>query len=132
MFVPDYQRLGGTPAIREAVERFYALVLQDDELRPYFEQTDIDKLKAHQAALLTTVLGGPDGCYGRDLVEGHRGLGITEAHYARVVDYLVVALQDVRAAGDIVESVAVSLAAVKGSIVGTAQVSPVPGREELV
>lgn len=131
MFVPDYQRLGGTPAIREAVERFYALVLQDDELRPYFEQTDIDKLKAHQAALLSTVLGGPDGHDGRDLAEGHRGLGITEAHYARVVDYLVVALQDMRA-GDIVEGVAVSLAAVKGSIVGTAQVSPVPGREELV
>ena len=39
--VSHYDRVGGKPAIREVVEQFYARVLDDDELAPYFTDADV-------------------------------------------------------------------------------------------
>ena len=57
---PDshYDRVGGRPAIREVVERFYVRVLDDAELAPYFTDADMAQVKRHQVLLLSQVLGG--------------------------------------------------------------------------
>jgi hemoglobin len=75
-----YDRVGGQPAIREVVEQFYARVLADEELAPYFVDADVTQVKRHQVLLLSQVLGGPAEYDGRDLGEAHRGLGITSDH----------------------------------------------------
>ena len=41
-------RLGGEPALRAAVDLFYAKLLEEESLLPYFEGVAIDKLKEHQ------------------------------------------------------------------------------------
>ncbi len=79
-----YYRLGGPVAVTAVVDDFYTHVLADPQLAPYFEHVEMPKLKRHMVLLLTKVLGGPDSYKGRDLADAHRGLGITEGHYARV------------------------------------------------
>lgn len=112
-----YQLIGGTEAVKEAVDRLYTLILEDTELEPYFAHTDISRLKAHMAALLTKVLGGPDGYAGKDLAEAHRGLGITEAHYMKVCTYLDAVLYNLCVSTEIIEAVGLTLAKVQGDIV---------------
>lgn len=89
----DYDLVGGGPAIRAVVDRFYDLVLGDDRLSGYFEQIDLRALKRHQVMLVSQVMGGPVTYDGRDLQHAHAGLHITEDHFGLVVTYLAAALQ---------------------------------------
>src|SRR3569833_2029273 len=83
-----YERIGGAPALREAVDRVYRRLLEDPELAGYFTG-DLTGLKQHQAALLAQVLGGPSNYGGRDLAAAHASLGITTEHIQRVAIYFV-------------------------------------------
>jgi hemoglobin len=112
-----YERIGGAPALRLAVDRFYAALLTDPELRSYFEHVELGRLRAHQAALLAKVLGGPDGYAGRDLADGHRGLGITDDDYTKVGAHLIGVLNDLGGPADIVTAVAEVLAGARSQIV---------------
>lgn len=112
-----YDRLGGAPTIREAVDRFYVRVLADDELAPYFTDTEMAALKRHQVLLLSQVLGGPAAYDGRDLADVHRGLGITEAHYDRVVGHLVSVLVELGADDEAIAAAGTVVAGVKPDIV---------------
>lgn len=111
-----YERVGGAPAIREAVERFYRRVLEDPDLVGYFPP-DLTGLKAHQAALLTQVLGGPSAYAGRDLGAAHTGLNITPEHFQKVVFYLVGTLWELDAPMDIVMAVGLTVSSLKDQVV---------------
>jgi hemoglobin len=115
-----YARIGGGPAIRTAVDRFYRLVLDDPELAPYFADVDLARLKRHQAQLLSSVLGGSEEYTGRDLAAAHLGRGITGAHYAKVVDHLVGVLRELDAPADVIEAVAQTVGGVRDQIVDPA------------
>ncbi|MFP3901250.1 MAG: group I truncated hemoglobin [Acidimicrobiia bacterium] len=121
-----YERIGGAATVREAVDRFYRLVLDDADLAPYFSNSDIAEVKRHQVLLLSQVLGGPANYAGRDLGEAHRGLGITGDHYGKVVDHLVGVLEDMGADREAVEAVATTVASLEPDIVegGGSQVPP--------
>ena len=47
-----YDSIGGAPAIRVAVDDFYARVLADARLAPFFTGTDLHRLKVHQRAFI--------------------------------------------------------------------------------
>lgn len=111
-----YRRLGGAAAIRTAVDRFYALVLDDRQLRPYFP-ADLTSLKRHQVALLTHVLGGPGRYEGRDMAAAHAGLNVTGAHFDRVVDYLIGTLWILHAPPDVIATVSGAVAGLRADIV---------------
>jgi hemoglobin len=111
-----FDRIGGGSAVRAAVDEFYVLVLGDDRLRPYFA-VDMDRLKRHQAALLSSVLGGPAGYEGRELGEAHASLGITGPHYKLVCDYLVSVLWRLHIDQDIIDAVRELLATLRDTIV---------------
>lgn len=112
-----YERIGGAPSVKAAVERLYELILADDELAPYFASIEMPQLKAHMAALLTKVLGGPDGYAGRDLGEAHHGLGITTHHYQLVTGYLVQTLQELSVPADIIAAAGAVVASVAPTII---------------
>jgi hemoglobin len=112
-----YERVGGKPAIEEVVERFYARVLADDDLIPYFADADVPSIKRHQVLLLSQVLGGPKAYDGRDLGEAHRGLGISSEHYDRVVAHLVAVLVELGADDELLAAAGEVVAGVKGDIV---------------
>ena len=86
-----YEQLGGKPAFEALVDYFYAQVLLDFELKPYFEGVDMKRLRDHQVQFLASVAGGPE-YRGRDIKESHVGRNISPAAFQKVADHLAQAL----------------------------------------
>ena len=89
-----YDQLGQKPGITKAVEEFYERVLADPSLQHYFADADVDRVRAHQVSLLSSVTGGPQQYSGRALDVTHRRLGVTHEHFDKVVDHLATTLDD--------------------------------------
>lgn len=90
----DYDAVGGGQAVAAVVDRFYVLILDDDRLRGYFDGVEMDRLKRHQTALVSQVMGGPVEYSGRQLRTVHQGKGISTDAFAAVAGHLVTALTE--------------------------------------
>jgi len=88
-----YERLGGRPAVELVVDEFYDRVLADEQLQPYFEDTDTDELRAHQVAFITHVAGGADDYDGASMAAAHDHLDVTDAAFGRVAEHLDASLR---------------------------------------
>jgi hemoglobin len=84
-----YDTIGGADAVHAAVDDFYARVLADPRLAPYFASTDLNRLKAHQRSFIAAAIGGPEIFAGRDMKTAHAGQGVTDADFDAVVGHLV-------------------------------------------
>jgi hemoglobin len=113
----DYDRIGGGPAVKGVVERFYELILADEQLAGFFDGTDMTSLKRHQVLLISQVLGGPANYDGRDLREAHAGLDITRGDYISTVSHLVQAMTEADVPPAIMERVGTTLAATEPDVV---------------
>jgi hemoglobin len=116
---PAYARIGGAPAVKAVVDRFYDHVVADGELARYFVPLDpggMVALKRHQVALLSQVLGGPRQYTGRDLAEAHRPLHITDRAYRRVTHLLVGTLWEFQVPEEIIFEVTEVLAGLRETI----------------
>jgi hemoglobin len=112
-----YDVVGGSEALKLAVDQFYERVTADPQLRHYFEGQDIPRIKRHQVLLLSQVLGGPAEYTGRQLGEAHAQLGIDDADYDRVVEHLVGTLRGLEVDESVVSAVEGVVAGVKPDIV---------------
>lgn len=112
-----YDTIGGGPAVKVAVERFYQLVLADPALTPYFVGANMSSIKSHQAALISQVLGGPTDYTGRELGVAHAGLNIDDPAYDRVVGHLVATFTELGVPDNIIGDVGEVLAGVRPQIV---------------
>lgn len=111
-----FDAVGGAEGIRQAVQIFYGAVLADDRLKAYFADVDMPRLKHHQAALLTQVLGGPAEFVGRDLRTAHHGLNISDDHYDVVVEHLRATLIGLGASDAVLATIAETLDAVREQV----------------
>jgi hemoglobin len=84
-----FERVGGEQAIAELIHEFYDRVLGDPELKPFFKDTSVDKLRRMQREFFSAALDGPITYTGRPLSHVHHGKGITNNHFARYVDHLI-------------------------------------------
>lgn len=95
-----YDRLGGPPAVKVAVDEFYRRLLQDEELAPFFAETNVAKLKMHQLDFFKIAFTG----ISEDLInvpemmiEKHRRLfqekGLNATHFDMVAGHFVATLQ---------------------------------------
>jgi hemoglobin len=107
--IPIYDRIGGHEAIEVVVDDFYARVLADEQLAPFFSGTNMNRLKGRQAEFLGAALGGPEPYTGVSMKQAHRGRGITMHHFNLVAGHLSDSLS---AAGVPSETVAEILAVV--------------------
>jgi hemoglobin len=102
-----FEKIGGDAVVRPAVALFYQRVLDDPELSDHFKGVDLARLRAHQRAFVTAVLGGPALFGGRPLEVAHAGLEITDHSFDAMVEHLVAALRDLgvqeKFAADVVE-----------------------------
>ena len=112
-----YEVVGGTEALKLAVDRFYERVVADPQLAHFFEGQDIPRVKRHQVLLLSQVLGGPAEYSGRRLGEAHAQLRITEADYDRVVEHLLGTLRGLAVEDSVVSAVEGVVAGVRPDIV---------------
>jgi hemoglobin len=112
-----FETVGGTEALKIAVDRFYERVLADPQLQHYFDGVDIPRVKRHQVLLFSQVLGGPAQYDGRALGAAHAGLDITGADYDRVVEHLIGTLQDLGVDSSVLGAVEGVVADVRPDIV---------------
>ena len=113
----SYDSIGGASAVRAAVDDFYARVLADARLAPFFTSTDLNHLKAHQRAFIAAAIGGPEVFGGRDMASAHARLGIGEGDFDAVVGHLVGTLTGLGVPEDTLGQIAGALAPLRDDIV---------------
>jgi hemoglobin len=83
-----YHAIGGRAALVAAVDDFYARLLADPELAPFFPGGVGARHRAYVVTVLGEALGGPERYRGPDLARAHGGLGITDAQFDRTAAHL--------------------------------------------
>lgn len=89
-----YERVGGEAGLKKLVHAFYDRVLEDSQLRPFFEGSRMQELRTMQLEFFTTALGGPSDYHGRPIGHVHAGRGIGKQHLGRFVQHLFETLQE--------------------------------------
>lgn len=112
-----FDAIGGGPAVAAAVDDFYVRVLADPALAPFFDDTDMARLKAHQRAFLAAAIGGGDLYSGRDMAGAHDGLGISNENFDAVVGHLVATLTALGVPPETIEQIGTALAPLRTDIV---------------
>lgn len=117
-----FQRLGGPEALVRFVEELYARVLDDPELKSFFENASIDRVHRMQYQFLASAFDGPVNYSGSDLRRIHSGRGIKAKHFAKFCSHFADVLEsggvDARDIDDALGRLALS----KDSITGESNV----------
>ncbi|OUS24302.1 hypothetical protein A9Q99_25580 [Gammaproteobacteria bacterium 45_16_T64] len=100
-----FDKYGGFATFSAVVSNFYKKIMDSDELIPYFDGIDMDKLMDHQTNFIARALGGPDKYSGRDLKKVHARFNITQPHFGEVAELLTEALEEAGVAGEDVETI---------------------------
>lgn len=90
--------IGGDETLGAATEIFYRKVFADETLRPFFQTTDMDQLRARQRMFLSMLLGGTTPYTGKDIAVAHaraREHGLNDGHFDRFIRHFRDALAEV-------------------------------------
>jgi len=88
-----YERIGGEPAVEALVDDLYERVLADPELKPFFENHAVERIRSMQRELFCEALGGPLRYTGAPLSKVHHGKGIQMKHFQRFMSLVMEALE---------------------------------------
>ena len=100
-----FERIGGEAAIKALVDDFYRRVLEDPQLRPFFENTPMDRLRNMQYEFFAAALDGPSVYNGKQLSHVHFGRGIEVGHFGRFIDRLFDTLAGLHLSQDTVHEI---------------------------
>ncbi|MEY9930175.1 hemoglobin [Catenulispora sp. GP43] len=117
----QWERVGGEPAVKAVLDRFYEGVLDEPQLSGFFENVAVDDIKPHLAEVLKVVLGGPGARTDIDLAsyltEAHSDLGVSESDFELTGKVLLDTLEEFDVPADIVETIEDVLATVQPFVV---------------
>jgi hemoglobin len=117
-----YARIGGEAGIRDLIGDFYQRVFADAELRPFFQDIEVDKLERMQREFFAAALGGPTLYTGRPVAEAHYGLGIQPRPLRRDLDHLLATLENCKLGEDEVYDVMGRIGILADDVTGTTSV----------
>lgn len=117
-----FEELGGAERIAAILDAMYAAVVEDPELAPFFEKTDMQRLRRMQFEFIASALGGPVSYSGGELQAIHAGKGITAHHFSRFVGHLADAMKVHDATPHQIDSMLGKIALYRDRIVGSANV----------
>jgi len=84
-----YEKFGEEGAISKVVDYFYSeLVLKDETVSHFFEHTDMEKQRKHQAKFLSFALGGPNQYSGKSMAKAHEGMNLQPEHFNAIAKHL--------------------------------------------
>lgn len=115
-----YDRLGGSSALKQAVDIFYKKTLEDEELAPFFEGVDMYYLQLHQEAFMSYAFGASTPYTGPDIRQAHKSLvedkGLTDKHFDRVAVHLHTTLSEMDVSQNLIEEVLEIVGGTRGEI----------------
>ena len=89
-----FEKYGGKPTVDTLVEYFYEqLVLKDALVSGFFTHIDMEAQKRKQANFISFALGAKEKYTGKTMAHSHKGMGIHDEHFNRIIDHLVKTLQ---------------------------------------
>ena len=112
-----YARIGGEASVRVAVDRFYERVLADPLLSSFFTGIPMARLKAHQIAFLSQVLGGPRSYAGTSMKDAHAKLAIEQEHFDAVTEHLVGTLRELGVSEELIAEIGRAVTSLSKQIV---------------
>ncbi|CAD8122717.1 unnamed protein product [Paramecium sonneborni] len=84
-----FERFGGDQQVSELIDQFYYKVLFDKLLRDKFLKADMSRVRYQQKRFFSQMMGDKNTQYtGRDLVEVHKGLNITNQQFDKFKAHL--------------------------------------------
>ncbi|WP_394231377.1 group 1 truncated hemoglobin [Niallia oryzisoli] len=84
-----YEKVGGEAAIEKVVDYFYnELVLKDETVNHFFENTDMEKQRRHQSKFISFALGGPNQYSGKSMAKAHEGMNLQPEHFQAIANHL--------------------------------------------
>ena len=89
-----FEKYGGFKSVSRIVMTFYDMVLDDDDVGPVFEGTDMARLIDHQTKFVSALMGGPVSYSNEHLARAHHHLGITPDEYAEMGEIFKETLED--------------------------------------
>lgn len=92
-----FERVGGEETVRLLVLKLYDKILQDELLLPFFENVNVERLRASQHAFIMMALGGPHQYTGRSLENAHRPLverGLGDSHFNAVKQHMLTSMKE--------------------------------------
>ena len=116
-----FEQLGGRDAVNAAVDIFYGYVLNDDRIKHFFDDVDMDQQKNRQRTFLTVAFGGPNNYSGKDMRDGHAHLlerGLDDSHVDAFAENLAKALADLNLSEDLIAQVLEIANSVRDDILG--------------
>jgi hemoglobin len=84
-----FDRLGGMAAIEAVIDDFLGNVLADDRINKRFAETDAANLRKQLIDQVCEAAGGPCKYTGKDMVEAHKDMNVTDAEFDALVEDLV-------------------------------------------
>ena len=88
-----FQGLGGKPGIRNIVATLIPVILADPRIKDSFVDSDMKNLALRLEEQFCVLGGGPCVYKGKDMVEIHDGLNITNAQFNALAEDLQIAMQ---------------------------------------
>lgn len=113
-----FERIGGTPALTEIIDRLYVKILGSELTSPLFNGKDLAHIKAMQVEFFSNALGSGTPYTGRDMLSVHTNLFITEEQFVQVGAWFNEVLKDFNVEQNIVEAIKTLAGSVKSDIVG--------------
>lgn len=113
-----YEKLGGQEAIQQVVDVFYKRVLADETVSHFFDNTDMEKQRRHQALFISFATGGPNQYSGKSMEKAHQGMNIQHEHFMAIVNHLVASLKEFNVGEEDIQELVAKLAPMEPSIVG--------------
>lgn len=115
-----FDRVGGTEAIQSLVVLFYDHVLDDEQLRPFFDGVNVEHQRDRLTQFLSHALGGPGAWTGPSMRDAHEGLGIEAHHFDRVAEHLTRAARELEVPDGLVAEIVKLALSLKNEIVDAA------------
>ena len=119
---PLFVRLGGLAGITAVVDEFLRIVMADDRINARVANVDLAHLRQMAIDQLCDATGGGPivGCKytGKNMVEAHTGMNITDAEFDAAVEDLGRAMDSSKVPEDVKKELLGGLAGMSGDIVG--------------
>ncbi len=104
-----FEKLGGKNTVYLAVDKFYERVLNDERIKHFFENVDMNKQRSHQKAFLTFAFGGTTQYDGNTMREAHKylveNMGLNGEHFDAIIENLVGTLKELGIADELISEV---------------------------